>query len=113
VTIRAKLAWRKGAFAGKNRTRDKAGRKASRQPIGLKRWKNPAEQNRKKVPSRQRAERPEKGKDNHERHGSVGYRTATTSGKQRNAEGGQIRVGRGGYRDCHELEHQGSDYVEG
>jgi hypothetical protein len=43
VTLRAKLARRKGTFAGKNQIRDKAGRKASRQPIGRQRWKNPAD----------------------------------------------------------------------
>jgi hypothetical protein len=50
VTLRAKLARRKGTFAGKNQIRDKAGRKASRQPIGLKRWKNPAERIGRKYP---------------------------------------------------------------
>jgi hypothetical protein len=43
VTLRAKVARRKGTFAGENQTRDKAGRKASRQPVGLKRWMRPAD----------------------------------------------------------------------
>jgi hypothetical protein len=50
VTLRAKLARRKGTFAGKNQIRDKAGRKASRQTIGLKRWKNPADRIGSKYP---------------------------------------------------------------
>jgi hypothetical protein len=50
VTLRAKLARRKGTFARKNQIRDKAGRKASRQPIGLKRWKNPADRIGRKYP---------------------------------------------------------------
>jgi hypothetical protein len=43
VTLRARLARRKGTFARENQTRNQAGRIASRQPIGLKYWKNPAD----------------------------------------------------------------------
>jgi hypothetical protein len=43
VTLRAKLARRKGNFARKNQTRNHAGRRTSRQPVGLKRWKSPAD----------------------------------------------------------------------
>jgi hypothetical protein len=39
VTLRARLAQRKGTFARKNKTRNHAGRRTSRQPFGKRRWR--------------------------------------------------------------------------
>jgi hypothetical protein len=96
VTLRAKLARRKGTFARMNQTRNKAGRRASRQPFGKRRWMNPTEQREER--GTRRARMPREGNMGRKDPGGrwpryLKRRTSTTNGIGAWTSGQQLLLG--------------------